>query len=81
MDPMKEWCRSGLNFIRDGIPVDATNQSNRGTHSKQKKGVVDRAAVDYERMLSKSTPEMKNEILEEVRGLVRVLSPLLSSYI
>lgn len=81
MDPLVEWCKSGLNFIKNGIPFDATippsSSSRRASTRSSKSGRPTprephhshRAGVDYESLLSTTTPETRSAILAEVRSL------------
>jgi hypothetical protein len=56
MDPLIKWCKSGLNFIKSGIPSATSRRPTR-------------SGVDYDALLSRTSPATRTAILSEVRGL------------
>jgi hypothetical protein len=81
MRPIIDYCRMGLNFIRDGLPTDSpsTSQKRHSTNSTRKNGVkpapppplpsFNRLKVDYDVLLKLIDEPTQVEILEEIRGL------------
>lgn len=60
LDPLIEWCRSGLAFIHEGIPSTSPSSSSK------------RAGVDYDALLaSLSSAEAQQNVLAEARNLAR----------
>lgn len=68
MDPFWEWCRSGLEFIRAGVPVAKNNRRASSTRAGKASGPR-RAGVDYDDLVSRESPDTQQAILTEIRGL------------
>ncbi|KAM0785987.1 hypothetical protein ACM66B_006805 [Microbotryomycetes sp. NB124-2] len=82
LDPLVEWSRSGLKFINEGIPSTAapkrrSSVSSRKSGSKggggggSSNGGPARAAVDFDALLSRQSPERQQAVLDEARQLAR----------
>ncbi|GAA6021527.1 hypothetical protein JCM10207_005791 [Rhodosporidiobolus poonsookiae] len=59
LDPIIAYCKSGLSFIRDGVPPHTTSSTSK------------RAGLDVDSILSALSPEEQSSILSEVRGFAR----------
>lgn len=58
-DPLREWCRDGLGFLKVGIPAA----------SKGKGGGKRRLGVHVEKLMQNEDPEVSREMLDEVRAV------------
>ncbi|KAM0749704.1 hypothetical protein T439DRAFT_381276 [Meredithblackwellia eburnea MCA 4105] len=61
LDPLLDWCKSGLNYIHEGIPIDGER-------------TAERSAVDYDVLLAEAPPETREAVLTEMRDLALVTS-------
>ena len=70
---MIEWCRSGLNFIKQGIPDSDDSRPRRrsvtSTKSEREGTKGRRLGSDVDGLLNSVDSETRAEILTEIRGL------------
>lgn len=85
MEPIIDWCKSGLSFIRDGVPPAAPAPSRRRSTSRSRRNSQSKASstpasddppssstrfsVDYDALLSRLPEETQLEVLTESRRL------------
>ncbi|KDE09124.1 hypothetical protein MVLG_00839 [Microbotryum lychnidis-dioicae p1A1 Lamole] len=81
LDPLIEWSKSGLAFIREGVPPVESRKSERrrnSTSSRREGGDLkaapeapQRAGVDYDALLASQPEKTRKAVLSEVRALAR----------
>ncbi|SCV70931.1 BQ2448_3693 [Microbotryum intermedium] len=82
LDPLIDWSKSGLAFIREGVPPVETRKSGRrrrtstssrrrGGHSEAAPESPQRAGVDYDTLLASQPERTRKAVLSEIRALAR----------
>lgn len=74
LDPLVEWCKSGLSFINQGVPdvpppPSSSTASSKASHFTSES--TRRAAVDYDQLLSALPDDQQGAVLAEARSLAR----------
>lgn len=70
MDPLVNWCKSALQFIKDGVPpAHIPNSSATSDTSTTSLPKLPRAGVDYDQVIAATDVETRAAVLEEIRGL------------